>query len=213
MVARFLAYLRPLLVVCGHLLALVLLVLDARREWSAYGLVVLLLLLGALTAIPAALVDWPGFRLISLIAQTVGAGVIVLALHDSADKRALWVYVLSALAAVISPISRPGLGRTTVVGVGTALVLTIGVSAPALAWGGGQPEAVVCVRDGQSAEELVGENHRFDPNHVVAGFGSEGPQAPCLEVLFDPGATAGDADDVVRRYSVDPRVSSVSRTR
>ncbi|WP_406062089.1 hypothetical protein [Micromonospora sp. NBC_00860] len=213
MVVRFLAHLRPPLVVCGHLAALVLLALDARREWSAYGLVILFLLLGALAAVPAALVGSPGFRLISLIAQTVGAGVIVLALHDSADKRALWVYVLSALTAVISPISRPGLGRTTVFGVGTAVVLTIGVSAPALAWGGRQPEAVVCVREGQSAEELVRESHRFDPNNVIAGFGSEGPQAPCLEVLFDPGATAGDAADVVRRYSADPKVSSVSRTR
>ncbi|MCG5452653.1 MULTISPECIES: hypothetical protein [Micromonospora] len=213
MVARVLAHLRPPLIVCGQLVALVLLVLDARREWGAYGLVMLLLLLGALAAIPAALVDWPGFRLISLIAQTIGAGVVALALHDSADKRALWVYALSALAAVISPTSRPGLGRTTVIGVGTALVLTIGVSAPALAWGGSQPEAVVCVREGQSAEELVRENHRFDPNHVVAGFGSEGPQAPCMEVLFDPGATADDAADVARNYSADPRVSSVSRTR
>ncbi|RAO05403.1 hypothetical protein ONO23_01388 [Micromonospora noduli] len=213
MVARFLAYLRPPLVVCGHLVALVLLVLDARREWSAYGLVMLILLLGALAVIPAALVDSPGFRLVSLVTQTVGAGVVALALHDSADKRALWVYALSALVAVMSPASRPGLGRTTVIGVGTAVVLTIGVSAPALAWGGRQPEAMVCVRQGQSAEELVRESHRFDPDHVVAGFGSEGPQAPCLEVLFDPGATAGDADDVVRRYSVDPRVSSVSRTR
>lgn len=131
MVARFLAYLRPPLVACGHLVALVLLVLDARREWSAYGLVMLLLLLGALAAIPAALVDSPGFRLISLIAQTVGAGVVALALHDSADKRALWVYALSVLVAVISPTSRPGLGRTTVIGVGTAVALTIGVSAPA----------------------------------------------------------------------------------
>ncbi|MEU4530164.1 hypothetical protein AB0F49_18225 [Micromonospora ureilytica] len=213
MVVRMLVHLRPALVVCGHLVALVLLVLDARREWSAYGLVMLVLLLGALAVIPAALVDSPGFRLISLVAQTVGAGVVALALHDSADKRALWVYALSALVAVISPATRPGLGRTTVIGVGTAVVLTIGVSAPALAWGGSQPEAVVCVRPGESAEGLVRENHRFDPNHVVAGFGSEGPQAPCLEVLFDPGATAGDADDVVRRYSVDPRVSSVSRTR
>ncbi|MEU5673645.1 hypothetical protein ACGF3C_16220 [Micromonospora sp. NPDC047762] len=33
MVARILAYLRPPLVVCGHLVALVLLVLDARRAW------------------------------------------------------------------------------------------------------------------------------------------------------------------------------------
>ena len=213
MVARILAHLRPPLVVCGHLVALVLLVLDARREWSAYGLVMLLLLLGGLAVIPAALVDSPRFRPISLVAQAVGAGVVALALHDSADKRALWVYALSALVAVISPTSRPGLGRTTVIGVGTAVVLTIGVSAPALAWGGSQPEATVCVRQGQSAEELVLENHRFDPNHVVAGFGSEGPQAPCLEVMFDPGATAGDADDVARRYSVDPRVSSVSRTR
>ncbi|WP_327034424.1 hypothetical protein [Micromonospora ureilytica] len=210
MVVRLLVHLRPALVVCGHLVALVLLVLDARREWSAYGLV---LLLGALAVIPAAFVESPRFRLISLVAQTIGAGVVALALHDSADKRALWVYALSALVAVISPASRPGLGRTTVIGVGTAVVLTIGVSAPTLAWGGSQPEAVVCVRPGESAEELVRENQRFDPNHVVAGFGSEGPQAPCLEVLFDPGATAGDADDVVRRYSVDPRVSSVSRTR
>ena len=213
MVARILAHLRPPLVVCGHLVALVLLVLDARREWSAYGLVMLLLLLGALAVIPAALVDSPRFRPISLVAQTVGAGVIALALHDSADKRALWVYALSALVAVISPTSRPGLGRTTVIGVGTAVVLTIGVSAPALAWGGSQPEAMVCVREGQSAEELVLREPPLRPNHVVAGFGSEGPQAPCLEVLFDPGATAGDADDVARRYSVDPRVSSVSRTR
>lgn len=213
MVARILAHLRPPLVVCGHLVALVLLVLDARREWSAYGLVMLLLLLGGLAVIPAALVDSPRFRPVSLVAQAVGAGVVALALHDSADKRALWVYALSALVAVISPTSRPGLGRTTVIGVGTAVVLTIGVSAPALAWDGSQPEATVCVRQGQSAEELVLENHRFDPNHVVAGFGSEGPQAPCLEVMFDPGATAGDADDVVRRYSVDSRVSSVGRTR
>ncbi|MGC4863958.1 hypothetical protein ACLQ3B_00795 [Micromonospora sp. DT53] len=213
MAARLLVHLRAALVVCGHLVALVLLVLDARREWSASGLVMLLLLLGALAAIPAALVDSPGFRLISLVAQTVGAGVVALALHDSADKRALWVYALSALVAVISPTSRPGLGRTTVIGVGTAVVLTIGVSAPALAWDGGQPEAVVCVRQGESAEELARESHRFDTNHVVAGFGSEGPQAPCLEVLFDPGATPADADDVVRRYSADPRVSSVSRTR
>ncbi|MGC4758290.1 hypothetical protein [Micromonospora trifolii] len=213
MVARILAHLRPPLVVCGHLVALVLLVLDARREWSAYGLVMLLLLLGGLAVIPAALVDSPRFRPISLVAQAVGAGVVALALHDSADKRALWVYALSALVAVISPTSRPGLGRTTVIGVGTAVVLTIGVSAPALAWGGSQPEAMVCVRQGQSAEELVLENHRFDPNHVVSGFGSEGPQTPCLEVLFDPGATAGDADDVARRYSVDPRVSFVGRTR
>ncbi|WP_410815510.1 hypothetical protein [Micromonospora sp. 050-3] len=211
MVARILAHLRPPLVVCGHVAALVLLVLDARREWSAYGLVMLLLLLGALGAIPAAMVDVPGFRPISLVAQTVGAGVVGLALHDSSDKRALWVYLLSALVAVISPPSRPGLGRMTVIGVGTAVVLTIGVSAPALAWGGSQPEAVVCVREGQSAEELVHENHRFDPNHVIAGVGSEGPQAPCMEVLFDPGATAGDAADVARRYSADPGVSSVSR--
>ncbi|MCG5464138.1 hypothetical protein MED01_002301 [Micromonospora sp. MED01] len=213
MMARILAHLRPPLVVCGQLVALVLLTLDARREWSAYGLVVLLLLLGALAAIPAALVDSPRFRPISLVAQTVGAGVVALALHDSTDKRALWVYALSALVAVIAPVSRPGLGRATVIGVGSALALTIGVSAPALAWDGGQPEAVVCVPQGDSAEELVRESHRFDPNNVVAGFGSEGPQAPCLEVFFDPGATDGDADDVVRRYSEDPRVSSVSRTR
>ncbi|MEU8019539.1 hypothetical protein AB0B74_26600 [Micromonospora parva] len=213
MVARFLAHLRPPLVVCGHVVAVVLLVLDARREWSAYGLVMLLLVLGALAAIPAALVDAPRFRLISLVTHTVGAGVVALALHDSDDKRALWVYALSALVAVIAPTSRPGLGRATMIGTGTAVVLTIGVSAPALAWGGGQPEAVVCVRQGGSAEELVRESHRFDPDGVVAGFGSEGPQAPCLEVLFDPGATAADADDVVRRYSVDPRVSSVSRPR
>ncbi|MFI7663290.1 hypothetical protein ACIBTW_30855 [Micromonospora parva] len=213
MVARLLAHLRPPLVVCGHVVALVLLALDARREWSAYGLVVLLLLLGALAAIPAALVDSPRFRLVSLAAQTVGVGVVALGLHDSANKRALWVYALSALVAVISPTSRPGLGRMTVIGVGSAVVLTVGLSAPALAWGGGQPDAVVCVRQGESADELVRESHRFDPDGVVAGFGSEGPQAPCLEVLFDPGATAGDAADVVRRYSVDPRVSSVSRTR
>ncbi|MFG1914948.1 hypothetical protein [Micromonospora sp. NPDC048898] len=213
MVVRLLALLRPPLVVCGHAVALVLLALDARHEWSAYGLVVLFLLLGALAAIPAALVGSPGFRRISLVAQTVGAGVVALALHDSADKRALWVYALSALVAVISPTSRPGLGRTTVIGVGSAVVLTVGVSAPALAWGGPQPEAVVCVRQGESAHELVRQSHHFDPNHVIAGFGSEGPQAPCLEVLFDPGATAGDADDVVHRYSADPRVLSVSRAR
>jgi hypothetical protein len=213
MVVRFLAHLRPPLVVCGHVVALVLLALDARRGWSAYGLVVLFLLLGALAAIPAALVGSPRFRLISLVAQTVSASVVALALHDSAHKRALWAYALSALVAVISPTSRPGLGRTTMIGVGSAVVLTIGVSAPALAWGGRQPEAVVCVRQGEPAHELVRESHRFDPNHVVAGFGSEGPQAPCLEVLFDPGATASDADGVVRRYSVDPRVMSVSRAR
>ncbi|MGC5285550.1 hypothetical protein [Micromonospora sp. DT231] len=213
MVVRLLALLRPPLVVCGFVVALVLLALDARHEWSAYGLVVLFLVLGALTAIPAALVDSPGFRRISLVTHAVGAGVVALALHDSADKRALWVYALSALVAVISPASRPGLGRTTVIGVGSAVVLTIGVAAPALAWGGPQPEAVVCVRQGESAAELVRENHRFDPHQVVEGFGLEELQPSCLEVLFDPGATAGDADDVVRRYSADPRVVSVSRAR
>jgi hypothetical protein len=72
---------------------------------------------------------------------------------------------------------------------------------------------VVCVQPGAAAHELINENDRFDPDRVVAGFGSDGPDAPCLEVLFDPGVTADDADDVARRYSADPRVSSVSRAR
>ncbi|SCF18786.1 hypothetical protein GA0074695_4151 [Micromonospora viridifaciens] len=213
MVVRFMAQLRPLIVVCGQVLAWVLLVLDARREWSAYELVVLFLLLGALAAIPAALVGSPRFRLTALVTQAIGAGLIALALHDTTDKRALWAYALAALVAVALPPGRPALGRTTVIGVGLAFVLTIGVSAPALAWGGRQPEAVVCVRPGEPAWKLVGESHRFDPNRLIAGYGHEGPQAPCLEVLFDPGATAGDADDVVRRYSADSRVVSVSRAR
>jgi branched-subunit amino acid transport protein len=213
MVVRFSAHLRPPIVVGGQVLALVLLALDARREWSAYGLVVLFLLLGALAAIPATLVGSPRFRPAALFTQTIGTGVVALALHDTADKLALWTYALSALVAVASPASRPASGRTTVVGMGFALMLTIGVSAPALAWGGRQPEAVVCVRPGEPAHELVRESHRFDPNHVIAGFGTEGPQASCLDVLFDAGATAGDADDVVRRYSIDPRVMSVSRAR
>jgi len=46
---------------------------------------------------------------------------------------------------------------------------------------------------------------------IIAGFGIEGLDAPCLDVLFDAGAVASDADDVVRRCSQDPRVISVRR--
>ncbi|MEV4544769.1 hypothetical protein [Micromonospora echinaurantiaca] len=205
--------LRPLIVVGGQALAWLLLALDARREWSAIGLVMLVLLLGALAAIPAAFVGSPRFRLTALVTQAIGVGIVALALHDTADKRALWAYAVAALAAVALPRGRPALGRPTVIGLGLAVVLTIGVSAPALAWGGRQPDAVVCVRSGEPAWSLVRDSHRFDPDRVIAGFGHDGPQAPCLEVLFDPGATAGDADEVVRRYSADPRVMSVSRAR
>ncbi len=205
--------LQPLVLVCGQALAGVLLVLDARREWSAYELVLLLLLLAALAAVPAALVGSPLFRPAVLVTQSVGAGIVALALHDTTGKRALWAYALAAVVAVVLPSGRPALGRTAVAGVGLAFVLTLGVSAPALAWDGGQADAVVCVRPGESASALVDDHHRFDPDDVVAGFGSEGPQAPCLEVLFDPGATADDADGVVRRYSADPRVVSVDRAR
>ncbi|MDO3702814.1 hypothetical protein Q3W71_14170 [Micromonospora sp. C28SCA-DRY-2] len=210
---RFLARLRPVIVVGGQALAWLLLALDARREWSAIGLVVLVLSLGALAAIPAAFVGSPRFLLATLVTQTIGVGVIALALHDTPDKRALWAYAVAALAAVALPSSRPAFGRPTVIGLGLAFVLTIGVSAPALAWGGRQPDAVVCVRPGAPAWDLVRESHRFDPDRVIAGFGHEGPQAACVEVLFDPGATAGDADDVVRRYANDPRVVSASRAR
>ncbi|MFS8478678.1 MAG: hypothetical protein FWJ93_06895 [Micromonosporaceae bacterium] len=207
----FLRYFRSLIVVGGYLVALVLVTLDARREWSAYELVVLFVLLGALAAIPAGLVSSPRFRLAALVTHTLGAGVVALALHDTADKRALWAYAVFAVLALASPASRPALGRTTLVGVGLALILTVGISAPALAWDGRQPGAVVCVRPGEPAYELVRESHRFDPNHIIAGFGIEGPNAPCLEVQFDAGAIAGDADDVVHRYSQDPRVISVTR--
>ncbi|WP_204037669.1 hypothetical protein [Micromonospora qiuiae] len=210
MVVRFLAQLRPPVVVCGQVFAWLLLTVDARREWSAYWFVVLLLVLGALAAIPAAFVGSPKFRLIALVTHTIGVGIVALALYDTADKRALWAYALAALGAVALPASRPALGRPTVIGVGLAFVLTIGVSAPALAWGGGQPEAVVCVRPGESVDELIRDSHRFDPHHLIAGFGFDGPHTSCLEVLFDPGATADDAGDVVRRYSVDPRVVSVN---
>ena len=210
MAVRLLAQLRPAIVVGGQVFAWVLLALDARREWSAYWFVGLLLLLGALAAIPAARVGSPDFRLIALVTHTIGAGIVALALYDTADKRALWAYALAALGAVALPASRPRLGRPTVIGVGLAFVLTIGVSAPALAWDGSQPEAVVCVRPGGSVDELIRESHRFDPDHLIAGFGSDGPHTSCLEVFFDPGATAGDADGVARRYSADPRVVSVS---
>lgn len=192
MAVRMLVHLRPALVVWGHLVALVLLVLDARREWSAYGLVMLVLLLGALAVIPAALVDSPGFRLISLVAQTVGAGVVALALHDSADKRALWVYALSALVAVISPISRPGLGRTTVIGVGTAVVLTIGVSAPALAWGGSQPEAMVCVRQGSPLRSWCWRTTASTRIAWLRASGQKGRKRPawrCCSIPVPPLAT------------------------
>ncbi|SCG53987.1 hypothetical protein GA0070609_2892 [Micromonospora echinaurantiaca] len=213
MALRFLARLRPLIVVGGQALAWLLLALDARREWSAIGLVMLVLSLGALAAIPAAFVGSPRFRLATVVTQTIGVGVIALALHDTADKRALWAYAVAALVAVALPSGRPALGRPTVIGLGLAFVLTIGVSAPALAWGGGQPDAVVCVRPGEPAWDMVRDSQRFDPDRVIAGFGHDGPQASCLEVLFDPGATADDAADVVRRYSADPRVMSVSRAR
>ncbi|WP_341720333.1 hypothetical protein QQG74_11820 [Micromonospora sp. FIMYZ51] len=212
MVVRLLARLRPPVVVGGQVFAWLLLALDARREWSAYWFVVLLLLLGVLAAIPAALVGSPELRLVALLTHTIGAGIVALALYDTADKRALWAYALTALAAVALPASRPARGRTTMIGMGLAFVLTIGVSAPALAWGGRQPEAVVCVRPGGSVDQLIRERHHFDPDHLIAGFGSDGPHTSCLEVLFDPGATAGDADDVARRYSEDPRVVSVRRT-
>ncbi|BCJ57272.1 hypothetical protein [Micromonospora endophytica] len=189
-----------------------LLAVDARREWSAYGFVGLLLLLGVLAAIPAACVGSPEFRLTVLVTQAIGAGIVALALYDTADKRALWAYALAALAAVALPASRPALNRTTVVGVAMAFVFTIGASAPALAWSGSQPEVLVCVRPDVPVDELVRESRRFDPHQVIAGFGFDGPHTSCLEVLFDPGATARDADDVARRYSSDPRVMSVSRT-
>jgi hypothetical protein len=111
MVPEVLAHSRVAVVVCGQALALVLLALDARREWSAYGLVLLLLTLGALAAIPAALVGSPRFRPAALVALAAGAGTVALALHDTADKRALWVYAVSALVAVALPAGRPRLGR------------------------------------------------------------------------------------------------------
>ncbi|GIJ22692.1 hypothetical protein [Micromonospora lutea] len=213
MVVRFLAQLRPLVVVAGQLFTWLLLVVDARREWSPSWFVGLLLLLGALAAIPAAVVGEPEFRLIALVTYAIGAGIVALALYDTADKRALWVYALTALGAVALPTSRPAIGRATVTGVAVALLLTIGVSAPALAWSGGSPEVTVCVASEEALDELVREGRRFDPRHAIAGFGLTESGPPCFEVLFDPGATAGDADDVARRYSVDPMVVSVSRTR
>ncbi|MEV4710955.1 hypothetical protein [Micromonospora sp. NPDC049374] len=233
MVVRFLAQLRAPIFVCGQVIAWVLLAVDARREWNAFWFVGLLLALGALAAIPAKVVDAPEFRPVALVTQSIGAGIVALALYDTADKRALWAYALAALGAVALPASRTALGalpasrpalgalparrtalgRATVIGVGAALLLTIGASAPALAWGGTQPEVMVCVRPEVTVDELMRESHRFDPDHLIAGFGFDGPQTPCLEVIFDPGATAGDADEVARRYAADPRVASVSRTR
>ncbi|MGC5053102.1 hypothetical protein ACLQ2S_16800 [Micromonospora sp. DT48] len=133
MVVRFLAQLRPLVVVGGQLSTWLLLVVDARREWSPYWFVGLLLLLGALAAIPAAEVGEPAFRPVALVTYTIGAGIVALALYDTADKRALWAYALTALGVVALPTSRPTIGRATVTGVAVALLLTIGVSAPALA--------------------------------------------------------------------------------
>ncbi|MBQ1028301.1 hypothetical protein [Micromonospora sp. C95] len=223
MVVRLLAQLRAPIFVGGQVLAWVLLAVDARREWNASWFVGLLLVLGVLAAIPAAVVDQPEFRVVALVTQTIGAGVVALALYDTADKRALWAYVLAALGAVALPASRPvlgafpvsrsALGRATVIGVAATLLLTIGASAPAMAWGGTQPEVVVCVRPEASVDELTRDSRRFDPEHVIAGFGFDGPHSSCLEVSFDPGATAGDAAEVARRYSLDPRVVSVSRTR
>ncbi|MCZ7419725.1 hypothetical protein O7605_09380 [Verrucosispora sp. WMMA2121] len=224
MVVRLLARLRAPIFVGGQLLAWVLLAVDARREWHASWFVGLLLVLGALAAIPAQVVDRPEFRVVALVTQTIGAGVVALALYDTADKRALWAYALAALGALALPssrpalrassVSRPALGRATVIGVAAALLLTIGASAPALAWGGIQPEAVVCARSDEAVDELVQESRPFDPDHVIAGFGlDDDSYTSCLEVVFDPGATAGDAAEVARRYSSDPRVVSVSRTR
>ncbi|MEV2240917.1 hypothetical protein [Micromonospora sp. NPDC049891] len=232
MVGRFLAQLRAPVLVCGQVLAWALLTVDARREWNAYWFVGLLLVLAALAAIPAGCVDAPEFRVVALVTQTIGAGIVALALYDTADKRALWAYALAALGAVALPAGRPtlgtpptgrtalgglpagrpALGRATVTGVVVALLLTIGASAPALAWDGGQPEVTVCVRPDVAVDELMSKSHHVDPHHLIAGFGSDGPHTPCLEVLFDPGATAGDADDVARRYAADPRVVSVTRT-
>ncbi|GAB3843970.1 hypothetical protein GCM10029963_19840 [Micromonospora andamanensis] len=223
MVVRFLAQLRPIVVVGGQVAAWALLVVDARREWNAYWFVGLLLALGALAAIPAAVVGEPEFRVVASVTHTIGAGIVALALYDTADKRALWAYALAALGAVAlpasrtalgaSPASRPALGRATVLGVAAALLLTIGASAPALAWSGTQPGVTVCVRPDVTVDEMMRESHRFDPQHLIAGFGFDDSHTPCLEVLFDPGATAGDADDVVGRYAADPRVTTVSRTR
>ncbi|WBB89713.1 hypothetical protein [Verrucosispora sp. WMMC514] len=223
MVVRLLARLRAPIFVGGQVLAWVLLAVDARREWHASWFVGLLLVLGALAAIPAQVVDRPEFRVVALVTQTIGAGVVALALYDTPDKRALWVYALAAVGAVALPSSRPtrearpanrsALGRATVIGVAAALLLTIGASAPAMAWGGTQPEVMVCVRPEASVDELTRDSRRFDPDHVIAGFGFDGPHSSCLEVSFDPGATVGDAAEVAHRYSVDPRVVSVGRTR
>ncbi|MEG3636474.1 hypothetical protein [Micromonospora palythoicola] len=224
MIVRLLAQLRAPILVGGQVLAWVLLAVDARREWNASWFVGLLLVLGALAAIPAQVVDRPEFRVVALVTQTIGAGVVALALYDTPDKRALWAYALAAVGAVALPSSRPtrgarpanrsALGRATVIGVAATLLLTIGASAPALAWGGTQPEVVVCVRSDEAVDELVRESRPFDPEHVIAGFGlDDDPYTSCLEVAFDPGATAGDAAEVARRYSVDPRVVSVGRAR
>ncbi|NGM11270.1 hypothetical protein ENC19_00535 [Verrucosispora sp. CWR15] len=223
MVVRLLAQLRAPIFVGGQVAAWVLLAVDARREWNASWFVGLLLVLGALAAIPAQVVDQPEFRVVALVTQTIGAGVVALALYDTPDKRALWAYALAALGAVALPSSRPtlgalparrsALGRATALGVAAALLLTIGASAPAMAWGRTQPEVMVCVRPVASVDELTRDSRRFDPDHVIAGFGLDGPHSSCLEASFDPGATAGDAAEVARRYSMDPRVASVTRTR
>ncbi|MGC5053103.1 hypothetical protein ACLQ2S_16805 [Micromonospora sp. DT48] len=71
----------------------------------------------------------------------------------------------------------------------------------------------MCVSSEEAVDELVREGPRFDPRHAIAGFGLTESDPPCVEVLLDPGATAGDADDIARRYFEDPRVVSASRTR
>jgi hypothetical protein len=210
---QLLRRLRAPIVVGGFVLALVLLVLDVRREWSAYELVFLLLILGALAALPAALVDSPRYRPTALAAHAIGAGIVALALHDTADKRALWVYAGAALVSVALPASPPAHRRASLLGVCLALILTIGAAAPALAWAGRQPNAMVCLLPGESVDALVGGTDRFDPRKVVAGIGLDLPESACVELFFDAGATADDAEDVVRRYVADPRVASVSRTR
>ncbi|WP_216592525.1 hypothetical protein [Verrucosispora sioxanthis] len=110
MVVRLLAQLRAPIFVGGQVAAWVLLAVDARREWNASWFVGLLLVLGALAAIPAQVVDQPEFRVVALVTQTIGAGVVALALYDTPDKRALWAYALAALGAVALPSSRPTLG-------------------------------------------------------------------------------------------------------
>jgi hypothetical protein len=210
---RLLRRLRAPIIVFGYVLTLVLLVLDVRREWSAYELVFLLLVLGALAALPAALVDSPRYRPTALVTHAIGAGIVALALHDTADKRALWVYAGAAFVSVALPASPPAYRRVSLLGVCLALILTIGAAAPALAWAGRQPNAMVCLLPGESVDALVGETYRFDPRAVVAGIGFDPPESSCVKLFFDAGATADDVEDVVRRYVADPRVTSVSRTR